>query len=90
MPRYFFHIETQDFRFSDPDGNDLVSLNAAHEHALRLIDKTTQLVGLPKDARWTVNICDAFGQSVLVVMFPAYSPAWFGGLLPGQSHVALV
>ena len=90
MPRYFFHIETQDFRFSDPDGNDLVSLNAAHEHALRLIDKTTQLVGLPKDARWTVNICDACGHSVLVVMFPVYSPGWFGGLLPGQSHVALV
>lgn len=89
MPRYFFHIETQDFRFSDPDGQDLVSLNAAHEYALRLIDKTTQLVGLPKDVRWTVNICDPVGESVLVVMFPVYSPGWFGGPLNGHSSVAL-
>ena len=89
MPRYFFHIETQDLRFSDPEGNDLVSLNAAHEHALRLIDKTTKFVGLPKDVRWTVNICDASGHSVLVVMFPVYSPGWFGGPLNGRSSVAL-
>jgi hypothetical protein len=81
LARYFFHIEGQQVRYSDPSGYDLKSLNAAHEHALRLIDKTTKFVRLPKGERWTINICDDLNHSVLVVIFPVYSPGWFGSAL---------
>jgi hypothetical protein len=86
MPRFFFHIETHDLRFNDTDGHELISLNAAHEHALRLIDKTTKFVWLPKSVRWTVNVCDTSGHTVLVVLFPVHSLGWFGSVLNGQQY----
>jgi hypothetical protein len=34
MPRYFFHLQTEDRLFEDPDGIELPSLEAAHLEAL--------------------------------------------------------
>jgi hypothetical protein len=79
MPRFFFHIETDDMTFPDVDGYELASLHAAHDYALRLIDKTMKFVGLLEGERWKVKVCDASGCSALVVLFPVHGFRWFGG-----------
>jgi hypothetical protein len=74
MERYFFHMRTKDKRYADVVGREFSSLGQAHEHAVRLIDKTMKFVGQTSE-RWIVEVYDSSGDTVLAVLFPAYS--WY-------------
>lgn len=70
MECYFFHMATRDQRLIDHVGKHLSSLGEAHEHALRLIEKTTKYVDTPCHERWMIEVCSPPDRVMLVVLFP--------------------
>ncbi len=78
MTQYFFHMATRDKKLLDSVGKHLSSLNAAHEHALHLINRTMKYVETPCNERWMIEVCSGAGSIALVVLFPVLDH-WAGG-----------
>jgi Domain of unknown function (DUF6894) len=76
MPHFYFHIFNQEEQFQDNIGAELADISAAHQRALRLINRVmlcAELASKPTPerwSRWAVRVVDANGHSILSVLFP--------------------
>jgi hypothetical protein len=76
MPHFFFHIDSPEEKFPDDMGADLPDAAAAHQRALRLIDRVMLYreleIGTPPEqwSRWVLHVADANGHNILSVLFP--------------------
>jgi hypothetical protein len=68
MPRYYFHLASKQKQLRDPDGRELPDLDAAHRHAVKMIDK--MMLYLPHEDfdGWVVEVCNAADAVELVVL----------------------
>src|SRR5215213_4245022 len=81
VQRFFFHFWCEDQGYPDDIGREVRSLQAAHRHALKLIDGVLSFRGMADaEPRWVVKIADGQGRIVLTVLFPqrqsAQNPSW--------------
>jgi hypothetical protein len=76
MPHFFFHIVSPEEKFPDDMGADLPDAAAAHQRALRLIDRVMlcrelESATLPEQwSRWVLHVANANGHNILSVLFP--------------------
>jgi hypothetical protein len=89
VQRFYFHFWCEAQGYPDDIGREMGSLEAAHRHALKLIDAVVSVRGIADHGpRWVVKIADAQGRIVLTVLFPqrrsAPNPSWptVGGSRP--------
>ena len=89
MQRFFFHFWSKSQGYPDDIGREVHSLQAAHRHALKLIDGVLSFRTMAdEEPRWVVKIADAQGRIVLTVLFPQHqsapNPSWpaAGGARP--------
>ena len=67
MPRFYFHLNSDTHSIPDMEGKQLASLNAAQDHALKLIDKIITYVGNDDEENWLVKVTDnEFGTELIV------------------------
>jgi len=56
MPRFYFHLMSKESRIPDDKGKNFDSLNDAHEHGRKLIDKILFHVGQDDALEWKVIV----------------------------------
>jgi hypothetical protein len=81
VARFYFHYWHRG-SLSVPDdegGLELSSINAAHQHALKLVQQTLPLFKGTEEARgWYIQIADDQDRHILTVLFPAKGTALYG------------
>jgi hypothetical protein len=70
MPRYLFHLSDDEHTFLDEEGKQLEDSRAAHEHALRIIDKARQFIPNSANSTFKLRITLPSGQSIMTVIAP--------------------
>jgi uncharacterized protein DUF6894 len=75
MPHYLFHLSDGEDLFIDDEGKELEDSQAAHVHALRIIDKIHRFIPDPANSRWKIRITLVTGQSVMTVISPTLCEA---------------
>ena len=75
MPHFFFHLATPEHHFQDDIGMKLSDASAAHQRALRLINRVILFRKLtdgptPERSRWVVHVADSNRRTILSVLFP--------------------
>ena len=71
VQRFYFHFWCEAQGYPDDIGREMGSLEAAHRHALKLIDAVVSFRGMTdEEPRWVVKIADAQGRIVLAILFP--------------------
>ena len=68
MPRYFFNVLDGSVSFSDERGKELSSLQEAHLHALRILEKMIHLIPDHVTASCKIKITLGSGETVLTVI----------------------
>lgn len=71
MSRFYFHVSSQDGFVPDHDGAELEDIRAAHQFALRFIDKILASYG---DFDWSssgIQVADEQGTVLMTVLFRA-------------------
>ena len=71
MPRYFFNVVDGSVSFTDERGKELSSLQEAHLHALRILEKMLYLIPDHVTANCKIKITLSSGETVLTVIHPA-------------------
>ena len=71
MPRYFFNVSDGGLSFIDERGKELSSLQDAHLHALRILEKMLHLIPDHVTASCKINITLGNGETVLTVIHPS-------------------
>jgi hypothetical protein len=71
MPRYLFQLSDGQDSFIDDQGKELPDIHAAHEHALRIIEKVHRFIPDATTATWKIRITLGSGQSPMTVVAPA-------------------
>ena len=56
MPRFYFHLMSKESRIPDDRGKNFETLNDAHEHGRKLIDKILLHVGYDDADEWKVIV----------------------------------
>ncbi len=69
MPRYYFHLASNNSRISDDDGKELASLNDAYEYARKLIDQILFHVGYEDAEAWKVIISGPEDAGQIVIPY---------------------
>jgi hypothetical protein len=76
MPRFYFHVSTQDDVLRDEEGVELTDLAAAHACGIQLMYGTMLYDLEEEDWRgWMIRIADAKGRTLLTLLYPARRPA---------------
>jgi hypothetical protein len=70
MPRFYFHLTSKEGRILDDIGNELDTLNDAHDRARKLIDKILFHVGHDDAGEWKVVISNDRHAAQIIVPFP--------------------
>jgi hypothetical protein len=69
MPRFYLHVTMQDKRFPDLSGYDFNDLEAAHSHAMLLVNRLMSYCEIerhePRPDRWIVTIEDETNRAVM-------------------------
>jgi hypothetical protein len=81
VARFYFHYwHRGSLRVPDDEGGvELSNINAAHQHALKLVQQTLPLFDSADEARgWYIEIADEEDRHVLTVLFPAKGTALYG------------
>jgi len=71
MPRFYFHLMSKESRFPDDKGKNFDSLNDAHEHGRKLIDKILFHVGHDDALEWKVIVSNDEDDAQLIIPFAA-------------------
>ncbi len=71
MPRYFFNVSDGSLSFIDERGKELSSLQEAHLHALRILEKMLHLIPDHVTASCKIHITLNSGETVLTVIHPS-------------------
>jgi hypothetical protein len=69
MPRFYFHLKSNQTRIHDDAGKSFDSLNDAHEHGRELIDKILQHVGYDDAHEWKVIVSNDEDNAKLIIPF---------------------
>ena len=69
MPRFYFHLISNETRITDDVGKEFVALNDAHEHGRKLIDKILLHVGYDGADEWKVIVSNNEDNAQLVIPF---------------------
>jgi hypothetical protein len=71
MPRFYFHLISNESRIADDVGKKFDSLNDAHEHGRRLIDKILLHVGYDDAEDWKLIVSNDEDNPQLIIPFTA-------------------
>jgi hypothetical protein len=69
MPRFYFHLMSNDTRIPDDRGKRFDTLNDAHEHGRKLIDKILLHVGYDDADEWKVIVSNDEDNVQLIIPF---------------------
>jgi hypothetical protein len=69
MPRFYFHLASEDDHIPDDSGKELDTLNDAHEHARKLIDKILFHVGHENAEAWKVIVLNDDHDAQMIIPF---------------------
>jgi hypothetical protein len=69
MPRFYFHLMSKEGRIPDDRGKSFDSLNEAHEHGQKLIDKILFHVGHDDTLEWKVVVSNDEDDAQLIIPF---------------------
>ncbi len=69
MPRFYFHLMSKESRIPDERGKNFATLNDAHEHGRKLIDKILPHVGYDDAAEWKVIVSSDEDDTQLIIPF---------------------
>ncbi len=69
MPRFYFHLASKDANIPDDSGKEFDTLNDAHMHARKLIEKITFHVGHDDAEAWKVVISNNEHDPQMIVPF---------------------
>jgi hypothetical protein len=69
MPRYFFHLRSENVVVPDKKGHEFQSVEDAHFHAQMIVRGALPYLN-DEDGRWTVRIEGPSSGSELIVLFP--------------------
>ena len=75
MPHYFFHVSDGKDTYIDDAGKQLDDSRAAHEHALRILEKVRRFVPDADTSTLRIRITLATGQAVMTVISRAVEDA---------------
>jgi hypothetical protein len=70
MPRFYFHLTSQESRISDDSGKELSSLSDAHKHAQQLVEKIWLYTSHEDTEEWNVTVANDDFDALLVVPIP--------------------
>ena len=69
MPRFYFHLISNETRITDDVGKEFGALNDAHEHGRKLIDKILLHVGYDGTDVWKVIVSNDEDNAQLIIPF---------------------
>jgi hypothetical protein len=69
MPRYFFHLQSDNVEVPDAKGREFRCVQDAHFHA-QMIVRRTQPYLQQEDGRWSVRIEGSENDPEIIVLFP--------------------
>ena len=69
MPRFYFHLMSKESRIPDDRGKNFETLNDAHEHGRKLIDKILLHVGYDDADEWKVIVSSDEDDTQLIIPF---------------------
>ncbi len=69
MPRFYFHLMSKESRIPDERGKNFDTLNDAHEHGRKLIDKILLHVGYDDAEEWKVIVSSDEDDTQLIIPF---------------------
>ena len=69
MPHFYFHLMSKETRIPDDIGKTFNTLNDAHEHARKLIDKILLHVGHEDADQWKVIVSNDEDNAQLIIPF---------------------
>ena len=69
MPRFYFHLISNETRITDDGGKAFDTLNDAHEHGRKLIDKILLHVGYDDADEWKVIVSNDEDDAQLIIPF---------------------
>jgi hypothetical protein len=69
MPRFYFHLISSETRVTDNGGKAFDTLNDAHEHGRKLIDKILLHVGYDDADQWKVIVSNDEDDTQLIIPF---------------------
>ena len=69
MPRFYFHLASEDDHIPDDSGKELDTLHDAYVHARKLIDKILFRVGHDDAEAWKVVILNDQHDAQMIVPF---------------------
>jgi hypothetical protein len=72
MPRFYFHLISNETRIPDDGGKAFDTLNDAHEHGRRLIDKILLHVGYDDADEWKVIVSNDEDDAQLIIPFTVF------------------
>jgi hypothetical protein len=73
MPRFYFHLISNETRIPDDGGKAFDTLNDAHEHGRKLIDKILMHVGYDDADEWKVIVSNDEDDAQLIIPFTVSS-----------------
>jgi hypothetical protein len=71
MARFYFHVSSVHELIPDDEGLEFPTLSACHAHALTIVRECYPFVRKDPD-RWWIEIANAAGRTVLVVLYPRH------------------
>jgi len=69
MPRFYFNLASKDAHIPDDSGKELATLNAAYEHARKLIHKILFHVGHEDAENWKVIVLNDDHDAEMIIPF---------------------
>jgi hypothetical protein len=69
MPRFYFQLMSKETRIPDDTGKNFDTLNDAHEHGRKLIDKILLHVGYDDAQEWKVIVSNDKDDAQLIIPF---------------------
>ena len=69
MPQFYFHLISSETRIADDVGKKFNTLNDAHEHGRKLIDKILLRVGYDDADEWKVIVSNDEDNAQLIIPF---------------------
>jgi Domain of unknown function (DUF6894) len=70
MPRFYFHLTSEDSRIPDDSGKELSSLSDAHEYAQKLVEKIWLYTSHEDTEEWNVTVSNDDFDALLIVPIP--------------------
>ena len=74
MPRYFFHLQSENTLVPDTNGKEFQCVQEAHFHAQLIVRKAVPYLAAD-DGQWSLRIKSTSSDPEIIVLFPSYKSA---------------